>query len=40
MLYPIAHPFVAVSPEWTRLHYAELDLLIERRQPAIWKLAR
>jgi len=39
MLFPVLHPFSSISPEWTRPHYDEPLILIER-QPSIWKLTR
>lgn len=40
MLYPIVHPFCVVREEDIRRHRRELDELIERRHPAIWKLCK
>ncbi|HWL45581.1 MAG TPA: hypothetical protein VNQ73_21750 [Ilumatobacter sp.] len=40
MLYPITHPFCALSPELIRLHELERQHLIERRNPSIWKLCK
>jgi hypothetical protein len=40
MIHPIVHPFCMTDDQWLRLHRRELDELIERRHPAIWKLCR
>lgn len=40
MIYPINHPFYVVSDHLLRLHEHELQQLIEKRNPSVWKLAR
>lgn len=40
MIYPINHPFYVLSDELLRLHEQELQYLIQKRHPSIWKLSR
>jgi len=40
MIYPINHPYYAVSDTMLEVHRQELQRMIDKRHPAIWKLAR